>query len=209
MTFSHNYRWSGRLAAATVLILVAQIAVAGLYPRAAPPGSAFVRVFNATSNPSGAGKVGDKAIPVTAPMDASSYVFVDPGEHPASVGGKQQSVSFSKSRCYTLALTQSGLQPFEQDCFDSQLKSLLSVYNLIDDASVSVRMADSGTKVIDGVSANASGHREVNPAMATLAVYNGETKIGDAKPMQLERGKVFSLFVTGSASDPKLVWVVN
>jgi len=82
------------------------------------------------------------------------------------------------------------------------------VFNLIDGTTVSVRMTD-GAKVIDGVAGNSSGHREVNPAQATLAVYNGETKIGDAKPVTLERGKVFSLFVTGSASDPKLAWVVN
>jgi alginate O-acetyltransferase complex protein AlgF len=186
---------------------LASTADAGLYPRAAPPGSAFVRVFNGTAQPKPA-KIGDKAVPETQPMDASTYVFLNPGEYPANVGGTQQSFKFDGSRCYTIAVTQDGVHQFDQDCFSSQLKSLLSVFNLIDGTNVSVRMTD-GAKVIDGVAGNASGHREVNPAAATLAVYNGETKIGDAKPVTLERGKVFSLFVTGSASSPKLTWVVN
>ena len=209
MIGSNTRRWAGRIALLGALAAVAQIASAGLYPRAAPPGSAFVRVFNATNQANVSGKVGDKAIPATPPMDASTYVFVDPGEKPASVGSQQQNIKFDGSRCYTLAVTPNGIQSFEQDCFNSQLKSLLSVFNLIDGASVNVRIAESGTKVIEDVAPKSSGHREVNPAKATLAVYNGDTKIGDAKPMQLERGKVFSLFVTGSASDPKLAWVIN
>jgi len=201
-------RWTARIALVAALASITQIAAAGLYPRAAPPGSAFVRIFNASGNPGLSGKIGDQSIPSTSPNDASSYVFVKPGDQPVSVGGQQKNVSFGSGKCYTLAVTASGMQPFEQDCFNSQLKSLLSVFNLTD-GSVNVRMADSGTKVIEDVSANSSGHREVNPAQAKLAVYNGDSKIGDAKPMQLERGKVFSLFVTGSGSNPNLVWVVN
>jgi alginate O-acetyltransferase complex protein AlgF len=198
----------GVLLAVTGLTLASTAAYAGLYPRAAPPGSAFVRVFNGTSAPAPA-KIGDKTVPETQPMGASDYVFVEPGSVSASMGGKNESLTLDKSRCYTVAMTEEGAQSFDQDCFSSQLKSLLSVFNLIDGTTISVRMADGGAKVIDGVAGKASGHREVNPAKATLAVFNGEQKIGDAKPVQLERGKVFSLFVTGTASDPRLTWVVN
>src|SRR5207244_4030750 len=98
---------------------------------------------------------------------------------------------------------------FDQDCFSSQLKSLLSVFNLIDGANVNLRLAESGAKVIENVAGNAAAHREVNPAKASLAVYDGDTKLADAKPVTLERGKVFSLFVTGTSSEPMLIWVVN
>jgi alginate O-acetyltransferase complex protein AlgF len=198
----------GLLLATAGLTLASTAAYAGLYPRAAPPGSAFVRVFNGTSAPAPA-KVGDKTVPETQPMAASDYVFVEPGSVSASLAGKSESLTLDKSRCYTVAMTEEGAQSFDQDCFSSQLKSLLSVFNLIDGTTISVRMADGGAKVIDGVAGKSSGHREVNPAKATLAVFNGEQKIGDAKPVQLERGKVFSLFVTGTASDPRLTWVVN
>src|SRR5438445_11967705 len=109
---------------------LASTADAGLYPRAAPPGSAYVRVFNGTGQPKAA-KIGDKAIPETQPMNASDYVFLDPGNYPANLGGTQESVTLDKSRCYTLALSTDGIHKFDQDCFNSQLKSLLSVFNLI------------------------------------------------------------------------------
>lgn len=98
---------------------------------------------------------------------------------------------------------------FEQDCFNSQLKALVSVFNLVDGATVSLKTADGSQSVIDNVGANASGHREVNPVKASLAVYNGATKLADAKPVTLERGKTFSLFVTGSTSQPVLIWSIN
>src|SRR4029079_6007538 len=118
----------GLVAAAAVV----NVADAGLYPRAAPPGSAFVRLFNATRNPKLSAKSGDKQIPDTPPLDASAYTFVDPGEHPSTVGNTDQKVKLDSNRCYTLAVTAAGVQKFEQDCFSSQMKSLLSVYNLID-----------------------------------------------------------------------------
>lgn len=202
-------RLSITLGLAAAAALVSQIADAGLYPRAAPPGSAFVRLFNASPNPHVSAKIGDKQIPDTPPLDASAYVFVEPGEQQSTIGTSDQKVKLDSNRCYTLAVTPAGVQKFEQDCFSSQLKSLLSVYNLIDGTHLSLRMADSGTKVIDGVAAGAAAHREVNPAKATLAIFNGDTKLADAKPVQLERGKAFSLFVTGTADQPQLIWVVN
>ena len=190
-------------------VALVDVADAGLYPRAAPPGSAYVRVFNASNNPHLQAKIGDKQIPDTPPLDASTYEFVPPGEHPSTIGNTDQKVKLDSNRCYTLAVTPAGVQKFEQDCFSSQLKSLLSVYNLIDGTHLSLRMADNGTKVIDGVASGAAAHREVNPAKASLAVFNGDTKIADAKPVQLERGKAFSLFVTGTTDQPQLIWVVN
>jgi alginate O-acetyltransferase complex protein AlgF len=197
-----------RVLACVTLAGLAGSALAGLYPPAAPPGSAFVRVFNATTQPKVTGKIGDKPVPEAAPRDASSYIFLAPGEYPASIGSTQENLKLERSRCYTVAVAPDGLHPFDQDCFNSQLKSLLSVYNLIDGTTLSLKMAD-GTTVIDNVSANASGHREVNPVKANLAVFNGATKLADAKPVSLERGKVSSLFITGTAAEPTLTWVVN
>lgn len=184
-------------------------AEAGLYPPAAPPGSAFVRVFNATAQPKVSAQIGDKALPDTASLQASPYSFLAPGSYTLKLGGSQQSLTLQASRCYTAALEDRGIAVFEQDCFNSQLKALVSLYNLVDDQSLSLKTADGGTALIDGVAANAAGHREVNPLKATLAVYDGTNKLAEARPLTLERGKTFSLFVTGSASAPTLVWAAN
>jgi len=198
-----------RALAALVLAGVAISASAGLYPPAAPPGSAFIRVFNGTTQPKVPAQIGDKNVGDTAALEASSYIFLAPGSYPAKIGSASQNVPLQGSKCYTAALEQSGVHLFEQDCFNSQLKALVSVYNLVDGATVSLKTADGSQSVIDNVGANASGHREVNPVKASLAVYNGATKLADAKPVTLERGKTFSLFVTGSTSQPVLIWSVN
>jgi len=196
--------------AVTMLAGFVVSASAGLYPPAAPPGSAFVRVFNGTTQPKIAAQIGDKSVGDTSALEASSYVFLAPGSYPAKIGGASQSLTLQGSRCYTAALENaSSVHLFEQECFNSQLKALLSVFNLIDGTTLSLKTADGSQAVIDNVAAEASGHREVNAVKVNLAVYNGATKLADAKPIALERGKTFSLFVTGSANQPVLIWSVN
>jgi len=199
-------RHTVRAFAAVVLAGVAISASAGLYPPAAPPGSAFIRVFNGTTQPKVPAQIGDKNVGDTAALEASPYIFLAPGSYQAKIGSASQNVPLQGSKCYTAALEQSGVHVFEQDCFNSQLKALVSVFNLVDGATVSLKTADGSQAVIG---ANASGHREVNPVKTSLAVYSGATKLADAKPVTLERGKTFSLFVTGSTSQPVLIWSVN
>ena len=195
--------------AALALAGFATTASAGLYPPAAPPGSAFVRVFNGTTQPKISAQIGDKNVGDTAALEASPYIFLAPGTYTAKIGSASSSVPLQGSKCYTAALEPSGVHLFEQDCFNSQLKALVSVFNLVDGATVSLKTADGGQGVVENVAANASGHREVNPVKASLAVYDGATKLADAKPVALERGKTFSLFVTGSTAQPVLIWSVN
>jgi alginate O-acetyltransferase complex protein AlgF len=197
-----------RTLAAFVLVLSATSASAGLYPPAAPPGSAFIRVFNATTQPKVPAQIGDKSLGDTPSLEASPYIFLPPGSYKAKIGTASADVPLQGSKCYTAALEESGVHLFEQDCFNSQLKALVSVFNL-GEKPVSLKTADGSQAVVEDVAANKSGHREVNPVKASLALYSGETKVADVKPMTLERGKTFSLFVTGSATQPVLIWSVN
>jgi alginate O-acetyltransferase complex protein AlgF len=201
-----------RLMPAFALALIAGLSVpaqAGLYPPAAPPGSAFVRVFNGSGQSGVNAQIGDKSVPAVPAMAASSYVFLAPGEYPAKVGGSTQALQLDGGRCYTAALQGNTVTPFEQDCFDNPLKALISVFNLVDGSTLSVKASAGGPAIVDAVDGGTSGHREVNPTKATLAVYNGEAKLAEAKPITLERGKVYSLFITGSSDKPTLTWVVN
>jgi alginate O-acetyltransferase complex protein AlgF len=199
----------GRAIAALALAAAATTASAGLYPPAAPPGSAFIRVFNGTTQPKISAEIGGKNVGDTPSLEASPYIFLAPGSYPAKIGSATSNVPLQASKCYTAALEQSGVHLFEQDCFNSQLKALVSVFNLVDGSTVSLKTADGSQGVVENVAANGSGHREVNPVKANLALYNGTTKMADAKPVTLERGKTYSLFVTGSANQPVLIWSVN
>lgn len=195
--------------AATAVILLgsAAVATAGLYPPAAPPGSAFVRVFNATSQPKVTAQVGSKSLGDVAALEASSYAFLPPGQYPVKIGDVSENATLQGAHCYTAALgSDSKLHQFDQPCFNSQLKALVAIYNLIDGTTLSLRTTD-GTTVVDSVAPNASGQREVNPIKADLVVYDGANKLADAKPVMLMRGGTYSLFVIGTRSSPVLIWV--
>jgi len=197
------------LAAATLCAGLTTDAEAGLYPPAAPPGSAFIRVFNGTSQAKVTGQAGDRTIGDAAALDASAYIFLPPGSYSVKIGGSSKDVSLQGSHCYTAALESDGVHLFDQACFNSQLKALVSTFNLIGDGPLSLRTADGSMAVIDDIATDSSGQREVNPVKVDLAVYKGSTRLADAKPLTLERGKVFSLFVTGSAAEPVLIWIIS
>lgn len=200
-------RFFARFAFVAILLGGAGIATAGLYPPAAPPGSAFIRVFNATSQARVAAQVGSKNLGDTAAFGASSYVFLPPGQYPVKIGTATQTAALQGKHCYTAALEDGGrMHLFDQPCFNSQLKALIAVYNMIDGTTLSLRTTD-GTTVVDGIAANGSGQREVNPVKASLAVYDGSGKLADAKPVMLSRGSTYSLFVLGTRSSPVLIWI--
>src|SRR3546814_959792 len=93
-------------------------------------------------------------------MDASAYVFMPQGQYDAKIGGRQDKLSLAAKRCYPAALTPAAIQLFDQECFSSQLKSLISVYNLVDGTTLTVKAGDSGPAVVDGIKANDSGDRK-------------------------------------------------
>ena len=54
---------------------------------------------------------------------------------------------------------------------------------------------------------NSSGEREINPVKVGLALFDGDKKVSDLKPVVLERGEVVCLYITGSAGKLSPVWV--
>ncbi len=82
------------------------------------------------------------------------------------------------------------------------------VYNLIDGTTLSLKTPD-GRGVVEDVKANAFGTREVNAVKVSLALFDGQKKVADVRPMNLERGRAFSLFVAGSRDQPVTSWAVN
>lgn len=200
-------RFITRAAATAALLGSATIATAGLYPPAAPPGSAFIRVFNATSQPKVTAQVGSKSLGDVSAMEASSYAFLPPGQYPVKIGDATENATLQGAHCYTATLgSDSKVHQFDQQCFNSQLKALVEVYNMIDGTTLSLRTTD-GATVVDSVAANAAGQREVNPIKANLVVFDGSNKLADAKPVTLMRGSTYSLFVMGTRSSPVLIWV--
>ena len=200
------------LVVATVLMILASPARAAdeaLYGPTAPPGSAYLRVFNATHQPLAGAQIGNQRIPSTAAAGASDFVFLPPGRHELITGGLSQSVEMASGRAYTAVVADAGIQILEAGRFDNRLKALVMFYNLTDEAALTLRTADGGTEVVGTTPAPGLQSREVNPVNVDFAVFDGDRKLADAPPVQLQRGRVFSLFAVDMAGRPSLQWVVN
>lgn len=197
------------LAAVSMTGTVARAGDGGLYGPAAPPGSAFIRVFNASDTEELTARVGNESIADIRAWGASDFIFLPAGTHPLSAGGASDSVTLAPGRYYTAVAGAGGVKLLDNDNSGNRLKALLILYNLTGNGALSLRTQDGGTVVIPDVATSTSGKREVNPSKVRLAVYDGDRKVGDAPPVSLARGQAFSLFVVGDGAAPRMAWAVN
>jgi alginate O-acetyltransferase complex protein AlgF len=182
------------------------MAEAQLYAREAPPGSAFIRVFNATPSSGVALQIGDKSQTPLLPFSASGYIFLPPGSYPVKVGSQSQTFKIEGDHYYTVSASSSGMTLFDLHGELTKLKSMISLYNVMPGTTLGLKTADGATSVFEAVAPNTTTQRPINPLKLNLALFNGEKKIADVPPVTLERGKSFSLFVGGSEATPILVW---
>jgi alginate O-acetyltransferase complex protein AlgF len=180
----------------------------GVYGAAAPPDSAFIRVFNDSASPDFEAKIADKSLTEIPAYGASEFVFLPPGKYTLNAGRVSQAVTLKAARYYTAVVDDHSLRLLDNDKYTNHLKAQLIVYNMIEGTTMSLKMPD-GRPVIENVAANAYGTREVNAVKANFALFNGATKVADVRPESLERGHVFSLFVTGNKEQPVTSWVMN
>lgn len=200
--------WTAALLAALAPGRAAAAGDEGVYGPAAPPDAAFVRVFNATAQAELEARVGDKVMSEIPAFGASEFVFLPAGNYTLTAGTVRQPVALKRGKYYTAALQGAGLRLIENDRHANRLKALVIVYNLVDGATLSLRTPD-GRGVVENVAANGFGTREVNAVKVSLALFDGSKKVADVRPMNLERGRAFSLFVAGSRDQPVTSWVVN
>ncbi|MDE1164964.1 MAG: alginate O-acetyltransferase AlgF [Pseudomonas sp.] len=179
---------------------------AALYGPTAPKGSAFVRVYNA-SNQEVSASVGNTSLNEIAPLASSDFSFMPQGDYSAKVGSQALPVKLAGDHYYTVVNNTSGApQLVEEPPFKNKQKSLVRVQNLSDKA-LTLKTADGKTDVVKDVAAKGRGEREINPVKVSLALYEGDKKVSDLKPVALERGEAAVLYVTGNGSNLSPVWV--
>ncbi|QXH36644.1 alginate O-acetyltransferase AlgF [Pseudomonas muyukensis] len=181
---------------------------AALYGPSAPKGSTFVRLYNAASAPTAA-SVGNTQIKQVGAQASSDFSFLPGGDYTAQVGGKSVPVKLAADKYYTLVNNSGGNpQLIEEPPFKNKQKALVRVQNLSDQA-LTLKTADGKTEVVKPVAAKGRGEREINPVKVNLALYAGDKKVGDVKPVALERGEAAVLYVTGSGNSLAPVWVTR
>jgi alginate O-acetyltransferase complex protein AlgF len=182
------------------------VAHAQLYAREAPPGSAFIHVFNATPVAGVNVQIGNQAQPPLLPFTASPFIFLPPGVCTVQAGSRSQSFTLEGNHYYTVSATADGLQLFESHEALTGLKAMIAFFNLMPGTTLALKTADGAATVFDAVAANTSRQRAINPLRLSLALFSGERKIADVPSVELERGRSFSLFAGGSETAPILVW---
>ena len=181
---------------------------AALYGPSAPKGSTFVRLYNAASAPTAA-SVGNTQIKQVGAQASSDFSFLPGGDYTAQVGGKSVPVKLAADKYYTLVNSNGGNpQLIEEPPFKNKQKALVRVQNL-SDQPLTLKTADGKTEVVKPVAAKGRGEREINPVKVNLALYAGDKKVGDVKPVALERGEAAVLYVTGSGNSLSPVWVTR
>ena len=181
---------------------------AALYGPTAPKGSTFVRLYNAASAPAAA-SFGNTQIKQVGAQASSDFSFLPGGDYTAQVGGKSVPVKLAADKYYTLVNNNGGNpQLIEEPPFKNKQKALVRVQNLTDQA-LTLKTADGKTEVVQSVAAKGRGEREINPVKVNLALFEGDKKVGDLKPVALERGEAAVLYVTGSGSNLSPVWVTR
>ncbi|QGW76037.1 alginate O-acetyltransferase [Pseudomonas alkylphenolica] len=179
---------------------------AALYGPSAPKGSTFVRIYNA-GNQAVSASVGNTQINDVAAQASSDFSFMPQGDYSAKLGSHSLPVKLASDHYYTLVNNASGApQLVEEPPFKNKQKSLVRVQNLSDQA-LTLKTADGKTEVVKPVAAKARGEREINPVKVSLALYEGDKKVSDLKPVALERGEAAVLYVTGTGSNLSPVWV--
>jgi len=177
-----------------------------LYGPTAPKGSTFVRVYNA-SNAEISATVGNTNLNEVAPLGSTAFSFMPQGDYTAKLGSQSLPVKLAGDHYYTIVNNASGKpQLVEEPPFKNKQKSLVRVQNL-SDKSLTLKTADGKTDVVKAVSAKGTGEREINPVKVSFALFDGDKKVADLKPVALERGEAAVLYVTGSGSSLSPVWV--
>lgn len=203
-----QHRWTSYACALALGIgaLHAQAGEGGLYAPNAPKGSAFVRAYNA-GNSELSMSVGNTDLNDIAPLASSDFSFLPAGSYSAQVGSANLPVQLDADHYYTL-VSQPGAAPklVEEAPFTNKQKALLRVQNL-SGSTLSLKTADGKAAVVDDVAPNDSGQREVNPVKVSLALFDGQRKVSDLKPVSLARGEVVCLYITGTPGQLSPVWV--
>ncbi len=191
------------LVAATLLAVAVPASAQGdgLYDEPPPPGSAFVRILAAQSNPPLSATVGDTSVtPVTA-RDVAPYQIIQGGVLSVRAGDVQMDTEFAAMRYYSVIL-HDGIATVIDDTLEANLtKSTIIFYTLPANDAMGLSTADGKTSVFQAVPAWSSASVAVNPISIAFGVNHAGEVVSSTPTIQLERGGVYSIIASGTEAE--------
>jgi alginate O-acetyltransferase complex protein AlgF len=182
-----------------------------LYGPTAPPGSAFIRVVNLSSQTLLDAKAGNETFRNIAAYTGSPYQFFSPGPMKFQVLNALLSFTLVSGNYYTLVVLTNGTTKMIEDLGKPDpRKATISVYNLSTIDTISLKTADGKVAVVENVAKGSRQDRAINPVKVSLALYRPEPNSPEPTPVAattLERGQVLSLFVTGDQHPLMSTWI--
>lgn len=166
---------------------------AGLYDPEPPPGSAFLRVFNA-SNVSQKARIGGKALPIIPAFSVSNYVIIKAGNVQIQwASGPTTSVPIQEGAFGTcVRLSNANGPSFIDQARPGPLKVGIVLYN-ISPLPLSLKTLDGKQSVLELVGSQRSAARLVNPVTTGLLIEGQQGRVTLA-PTALQRSSVYGVF---------------
>lgn len=177
-----------------------------LYEPAPPPGSAFLRVINASGQGAVDVQLDGKPFVQAGDAAASDYVVTPQGRKTAAWKGQTLPLTLTAGKFYSLVVA---AEPrlIEDPAMQSRAKALVRLYNLSSKPSLSLKTADGKLAVIEGVPAQSAADRMVNAAKLAFGVFDGDSKLASTSDVVIERGFAYSVLAIGKGDALKAVWV--
>lgn len=170
----------------------------GLYAPKPPPGTAFVRFFNASGETVSA-NIGGKSYGDLAPLTASPYFLQSQGPVEFKTGLQSVPYKMEPDSFYTVIADRNGNPLIHKDTVtDNPAKAMIVLYNLGSESPLSLKAQDGLITVLDGVEKGKSAHRGINGAKVDFMLSDA-AGTGDfvLDPVVLDRGRTYSIFYVG------------
>jgi alginate O-acetyltransferase complex protein AlgF len=179
----------------------------GLYPDAAPPGSAFVRFLNASEKSAIPVEVDGKSYGAATLGRISAYAPLPQGDTRISMGTQSVSLQLKEKAYYTAALFKGRLSILPEPANDNKLKAQIILINVSSLPGVSLKTADGITSIVGPVSPGTLSARSVNAVKAAFAVYSAARKVWDTAARSLVRENRYAIVVYDLAAGKQAVAV--
>jgi alginate O-acetyltransferase complex protein AlgF len=177
----------------------------GLYGSKAPEDAAFVRILNSGSTSLPRVPVGAIRFERLESGEVSPYRVLSPGVLIIRARDGQADIAAGAGAYYTVVVSDSGPQVFQDRRHDDPLRAQIILYNLADSSSITLKTADGGTEVIPGVPPGESASIAVNAINADLVLFSEDEKYADIGTMELEAGQSYGIFSIEHSENPEVV----